>query len=164
VVTLRLELMCVSLLQTVTVAAWAQLTVATDLSWPIATVTMRLSRDGQPQCQQPMKLVATGERWCHLCPSLLWSTVAMGNDCPSLLWNLNWRSNINRRTSTELSHASLITEPSHRWLHINQQRWPPRCHHSLIKHREERKMTTMAFKDDNKCKYAAEEVEDDRWR
>jgi hypothetical protein len=69
-----------SLLQKCTLDIQSHLTIATDLSCPVTIVTMRHSSNGRPQHQRPMKLVATGKRLCHLCPSLLRSTVATGND------------------------------------------------------------------------------------
>jgi hypothetical protein len=56
------------------------LAVAMGLNWSISTMTMRQSSDGRPRHQQPVKLVATGKRWRHLCSSQLKSIATTGND------------------------------------------------------------------------------------
>jgi hypothetical protein len=56
------DIMVATLLQIGIVAMQTRLTIAMDLSCPIAKVTMHHSSDGWPQCQWLMKLVATVER------------------------------------------------------------------------------------------------------
>jgi hypothetical protein len=73
-----------ALLQIGTVATCTHFTVATGLIWPVTTVAMRHSSDGRPRHHRPFKLVATGERWCQLHPSLL-RTTTVARDYPSLL-------------------------------------------------------------------------------
>jgi hypothetical protein len=55
-------------------------TVAMGLIWPVTTVIMRHTSDGQLWRRRPMKSVATGESWHQLCSSLLRTTIAMDDD------------------------------------------------------------------------------------
>jgi hypothetical protein len=133
-----------------------------------------------------MKLVAKGERWRYLCPSLLKSTTAVDNDdvsiayrywdhksdvpcwcnqCPLLLWNLNRRSNIEQRASLEWTLTPLdhwtIPRASLEWTPVTPYK-PVLASNTITRWSiiEKRKMT-MASKDDNKHKYAADGDEED---